>query len=302
MVPDGNEEYFLYQTLIGAWPLGEMEQASHRAFCDRIQACMNKALKEAKVHTSWLNPHEGYEEAVRQFVEAILDRTTPNPFLDDLLPFQARIAEYGMCNALAQLLIKITAPGIPDFYQGTELWDFSLVDPDNRRPVDFSVRARFLNELEQACAEFGEDRRGLVRDLITSRADGRLKLYVTRSALLYRRTRTLLFQRGEYVPLESYASRKGHVCAFARLHQDEAIVTVVPRLVAGLMQHGGGFPQGSEMWGDTLVQVPSWRRGSRYRNILTGEVLTSSEQAGHQVLHVGDVLSNCPVALLERIA
>jgi (1->4)-alpha-D-glucan 1-alpha-D-glucosylmutase len=300
--PDRNEEYCLYQILIGAWPLGLVDEAQYRTFCDRIQAYMNKALREAKVHTSWLNPHQGYEEAVHHFVEGILDRTTLNPFLEDFRPFQARIAQHGMCNALSQLLLKVTAPGIPDFYQGTELWDLSLVDPDNRRPVDFSMRAKLLNELERTCMDIGEDRRGFVRDLITSRTDGMLKLYVTRTALHYRQAHACLFQRGEYVPLDLYASKRDHVCAFTRLYQDEAAMTVVPRLVADLMQQGEGFPVRSEVWGDTLVRVPSWRQGGQYRNVLTGEVLTSSEAVGNQVLRVGEILSDCPVALLERIA
>lgn len=300
--PDRNEEYLLYQTLVGAWPLMPMDEAQYRTFCDRIQAYMNKALREAKIHTSWINPDQAYEEAARHFVEAILDRTKPNPFLDDLLPFQARIAHYGMCNALSQVLLKITAPGIPDFYQGTELWDLSLVDPDNRRPVDFSIHGKIVSELERVCSDAGDNRRSLVRDLIESREDGRIKLYVTMITLNYRRAHASLFQRGEYVPLEGSGGKKDHLCGFTRLYQDEAVVTVVPRLVSGLMPESEKFPLGPDVWGDTLVTVPSWKQGSPYRNLLTGEVLRSSEAPGSQVLHVAEILSDCPVALLERIA
>ncbi len=299
--PDRNEEYFLYQTLVGAWPLLPMDEAQYRIFCDRIQAYMNKALREAKIHTSWVNPDQAYEEAVHRFIESVLDRPRPNGFLEDFLPFQARIVHCGMCNALSQVLLRITAPGVPDFYQGTELWDLSLVDPDNRRPVDFAARTTLLDDLERACSRAGDDRRTMVRDLIESRTDGRIKLYVIKTALDYRRNHTSLFQKGEYVPLDCYGSKKDHLCAFTRLYQDEAVVTIVPRLVAGLMPEGERFPLGSDVWGDTLVTVPSWKQGSPYRNLLTGEVLRSSESAGNQVLPVADILSGCPIALLERI-
>ncbi|MGH7255736.1 MAG: malto-oligosyltrehalose synthase, partial [Nitrospirales bacterium] len=143
LAPDRNEEYLLYQNLIGSWPLeeltGDLDDAGCRQYVERIHAYMHKALKEAKIHSSWVNPNQAYDEAVRRFVDAILDRAKPNPFLDEFLPFQAQIAQYGMYNSLSQTLVKMAAPGSPDFYQGTELWDFSLVDPDNRRPVDYDL-------------------------------------------------------------------------------------------------------------------------------------------------------------------
>ena len=162
LAPDPNEEYLLYQTLVGAWPFAGPDAR----FVDRIDAYMLKALRESKVHTSWLSPDEAYEDAVHRFVRAILDRRRALPFLEAFAPFQARVAELGIYNSLAQLLIKITAPGIPDFYQGSELWDLNLVDPDNRRPVDYDDRRRLLDGL------------GTASDLLAQRADGRIKMFV----------------------------------------------------------------------------------------------------------------------------
>src|SRR5262245_35091764 len=141
LAPDGNQEYFIYQTLVGAWPFDATSEEARAAFRERITAYTTKAMREAKVHTSWMSPDEEYEKAVTRFVEAILDRSRSAPFLDSFAVLQSRVAELGIYNGLAQVLIKITAPGVPDFYQGTELWDLNLVDPDNRRPVDYEKRS-----------------------------------------------------------------------------------------------------------------------------------------------------------------
>ncbi len=301
VAPDPNEEYLLYQTLLGAWPLTPMDDHQHHAFCTRIQAYMSKALKEAKEHTSWVNPDQAYEEAVSGFVEAILDRNRPNPFLDDFQPIQVQLARYGMFNSLSQVVVKIMAPGVPDFYQGTELWDFSLVDPDNRRPVDYELRARLLAELEQACAE-STDRAALVSELLTCCHDGRIKLYVTREALRFRRSHPDLFQRGEYVPLDAHGPKAHHAVAFARIHADQAIVTAVPRLVAGLAPNAAKLSLDPELWEHTTITVPSWRPGSQYRNVMTGDILASASQGDRQTLEAGQIFALCPVAILERMS
>ncbi len=300
LAPDPNEEYLLYQTLTGVWPPGTMDDRGYGLFHDRIQQYMAKALRESKVNTSWINSNEAYEEAVRRFIEQILDRSTANPFLDAFLPFQRKVAEYGFYNSLSQVLIKAVAPGVPDFYQGTELWDLSLVDPDNRRPVDFEARTRLLAELQQRCAA-GANRVELVKELLDAREDGRIKLYVTMTVLHYRKASAELFQEGEYVPLAARGSKKDHVCAFARLHGDHAVVAVTPRLVAGLLSDKIEPPVGRAVWGDTMVTAPSWRPGSRYRNVLTDETLVSSTVEEKQALSLAEVCGRFPVALLERI-
>lgn len=300
LAPERNEEYLLYQTLIGAWPFRTLDDDEYRNFCDRIQAYMAKALKEAKIHTSWVNPNRAYDQAVRDFIEHILERSWPNPFLADFLPFQGEIARYGVYNSLSQVLLKIAAPGIPDFYQGTELWDFSLVDPDNRRPVDYRMRTGFLADLQLLRATQESEQRQLVQALLATVPDGRIKLYLTMVGLHYRRAHVSLFLSGEYVPLEVGGTKKRHVCAFARIYEDRAIVAIVPVLVKGLCQDAETFPFGPGVWEDTWVTVPSWRPASCYQNLFTGEILSSTEAEGKQSLRLAEILGSCPVALLER--
>ncbi len=301
LVPDRNEEYLLYQTLVGIWPLMPLNDTQYRVFCDRVQEYMNKALREGKAHTSWVNPNQAYEDAMRQFIETTLDRTVPNPFLNEFLPFQQGVAQWGIWNALSQVVLKVTAPGIPDFYQGSELWDFTVVDPDNRRPVDYGSRVSLLNELQRRLAECGEDLRPLVRTLLGERHDGRIKFYTTMKALHFRRTNRSIFHHGEYLPLEGHGSKQEHLFAFARLHMEHAVVTVVPRLVASLTEDAVVLPIGPDIWGDTYVSVPSWRPNSLYRNLLTGERLSSKTVGNRQMLSAAEILRECPVALLERV-
>ncbi|HSD51652.1 MAG TPA: malto-oligosyltrehalose synthase, partial [Candidatus Methylomirabilis sp.] len=226
--PDRNEEYLLYQTLIGAWPLAPLEGEAFAAFTARLQQYMLKAAKEAKVNTSWINPNEAYDEALRSFVAQILEPGPGNRFLGDFVPFQGFTARLGMVNSLAQTLIKMTAPGVPDFYQGIEVWDFSLVDPDNRRPVDFALRAALLAELRERIA--AGDLASLARDLVEQWPDGRIKLYTIHRALTCRRQAPDLFRAGAYVPLRSEGRRADRLCVFARRWESQTALTVVPRL------------------------------------------------------------------------
>jgi (1->4)-alpha-D-glucan 1-alpha-D-glucosylmutase len=229
-VPNANEEYLLYQTLVGAWPLEPYTADEYATFVERIQAYMQKALHEAKVHTSWTNPNQGYDEAVRHYVDRVLDARENAAFLDDFRSFQRRLSHYGLFNSLSQTLVKITAPGVPDTYQGTELWDLSLVDPDNRRPVDYARRHRLLTELQ---ASMEADRGALARELLTTRSDGRIKLYVTALALTCRRHHPGLFATGDYLPAAATGAKRQHVFGFARALNGQGAIVAVPRLVAG---------------------------------------------------------------------
>ncbi|ALA59209.1 malto-oligosyltrehalose synthase [Nitrospira moscoviensis] len=300
--PDRNDEYLFYQTLVGAWPLHAMGEEAYRTFCERIQRYMEKAIHEAKVHTSWVNPSHGYDAAMREFVRAVLDRSASQAFFDDFLPFQERIAHYGLFTGLSQLLLKVTAPGIPDFYQGTELWDLSLVDPDNRRPVEYGVRTALAGELAPLLSDAAPGRSEEVRALAQHPRDGRLKWYVAAAGLHYRRRRAALFQQGEYLPLESGGSRKQHVCAFARVLDDQAVVTVVPRLLATLTADVKNPPVGAGLWEDSWVAVPPWPTLGSYRHVLTGDILTVESVSGRRVLPLARVFQDCPLALLERIS
>jgi (1->4)-alpha-D-glucan 1-alpha-D-glucosylmutase len=290
-VPDANDEYLLYQTLVGAWPLRPMDADGHAAFVARIQGYMEKATREAKRHTSWINPNPGYDEGLAGFIADLL---TPgdNAFLEDLERFCATVAPLGMVNSLAQTLIKLTAPGIPDIYQGQEIWDFSLVDPDNRRPVDFALRSRLLDALEEA--EAG-DREGLCGELISSWRDGRIKLYLTRAALRLRQGHPELFSAGAYVALRPEGPAAQHLVAFARSIDGRAAITVVPRLVAGLNREHGHAPHRPEAWSGTRLPLSEDLRG-RYVDRLSGAELDGSE-----ALPMDQLLRHLPVALLERV-
>ncbi|MGH9143653.1 MAG: malto-oligosyltrehalose synthase, partial [Vicinamibacterales bacterium] len=277
--PDANEEYLIYQTLIGAWPF-EFGPDTETSFSPRIRAYVRKALRESKLHTSWVSPDEEYEEAVDRFVRAILDRRRPNLFLQSFLPLQEKIAQLGIYNSLAQLLIKITAPGVPDFYQGAELWDLSLVDPDNRRPVDYDVRRAALAGMN------GADPTAL----LAAPGDGRVKMFVATRALAARALWRDLYQDGDYTPMTSTGSRSNCVFAFAR----GSAVTCVPRLIARLTADGRP-PLGPAVWDDTAIAVAS---GCALRNVFTNDVVTPARADGGYALPAAIVFERFPVAML----
>jgi (1->4)-alpha-D-glucan 1-alpha-D-glucosylmutase len=285
--PDANEEYSLYQILLGAWPLcRELEDE----FKGRIRAYVVKALREAKVNTSWLSPDDEYESAVLQFVEGLFD--PDRPFLRAFRPFQQRVADLGMYNGLAQVLIKLTAPGVPDFYQGTELWDLSLVDPDNRGPVDYELRRTLLENVSEA-AEGAQK----VETLLAARADGRIKLFTITRALRLRRSEKALFLHGEYTALATGGSKSEHLFAFARHHGSGIAVTAVPRLIAGLTP-GGAPPIGPDIWGDTELMLPTSLGHRLFENVFTGERMNAWESDRGFTIRASDLFRRFPVALL----
>ena len=297
--PDANEEYLLYQTLLGAWPFdaaGEPQQS----FVQRIQEYMVKALREAKIHSSWLNPDEEYEQAARDFISKIL--APDGAFTKDFVEFQAPIARAGMFNSLSQTLLKIAAPGVPDFYQGTEIWDFSLVDPDNRRPVDYEHRKRLLDSLLDKKAGA---RTSLADDLLRSATDGRIKMFVTTSALNYRQNNRNLFERGDYLPLQAAGERERHVVSFARRVGDKTAIVIATRFFLRLTT---GTPIGREAWGDTAILMNDEIAGC-YHDVFTGRsVYTRKRPDGHEggdeagnELPVAEALAHLPVALLEPV-
>jgi (1->4)-alpha-D-glucan 1-alpha-D-glucosylmutase len=283
--PDRNDEYALYQTLIGAFPFAEHEMDS---FVDRVKDYMLKAIREAKVYTAWLRPNPNYEDACLKFVEAILERSEQNQFLQEFLPFQQRVAYYGIFNSLAQTLIKITSPGIPDFYQGTELWDLSLVDPDNRRPVDFELRQKYLNEIQNRVQA---DTLGLINELLEQKEDGRIKLFLTLQALKARTQNLDVFQQGSYIPIKVAGKFQDHIFAFARSTENRFSITVAPRFYTHVVQPGE-CPIGEQSWADTHLQLPAGMP-STWQDAITNQTI----QAGSE-LAVGKVLQYFPVALL----
>lgn len=298
LAPEANDEYLLYQTLLGAWPVEPCSDAEYTTFIQRVQQYMQKATHEAKVHTSWINPNPAYDEAVPRFIARILDRQKNRRFLDDFRAFQRRISHYGFFNSLSQTLLKIASPGLPDIYQGTELWDLSLVDPDNRRPVDYELRQRLLRELQDQVERAGPQLPALARQLTQSMEDGRIKLHVTRRALRCRRDHPGLFTAGEYLIAEADGSQEEHMFGFVRRHDRHWAAAVVPRLLTRVTPQAGDLPLGEDVWGDTVLLVPGIGTGQRCRNVFTNEVLTTTEWHGQGSLRLAEVFANFPVALL----
>ena len=258
---------------------------------ERIKAYMEKALREAQVHTSWINVNEEYEAAVADFVEALLTPSEANLFLGEFVPFAWRVAWFGALNSLSQALIKLSSPGVPDVYQGNELWDFSLVDPDNRRPVDYGLRRKLLAELEVIEAED-------VQTMLNNWKDGRLKLHVTRSALAFRKENPEIFERGEYVPLEVSGEKAEHLVAFARRLDDEIAIAVVPRLYEKLLNESNKLLPDPNIWSGTWIDVSDFT-AREYRNVLTGEAVRAREYDGRAVLQAESLLKEFPVAMLR---
>ena len=264
--PDRQEEYLLYQLLLAAWPLGM--QSPDDAFRQRIQSCFHKAQAEAKRNTTWTYPHKSWETATGSFIEAVL---SSEEFLRDFVPFAERIAARGMTYSLAQTVLKLTSPGVPDIYQGNELWDFSLVDPDNRRAVDYEARKALLEKLDQRTPD----------DLWNNWTDGAIKMKIIQSILTYRREFPQVFTQGQYEPLEVRGGRAAEVIAFLRKHEGTEVLVVVPRRLG----------QG-EGWGDTRLPLGP----SRWKNILTGAPL---EVTGEDV-SLSKIFASWPLAVLHR--
>jgi (1->4)-alpha-D-glucan 1-alpha-D-glucosylmutase len=293
--PDANEEYLLYQTLVGTWPLAPPDTEEARArYTSRMQDYMQKALKEAKLHTSWINPHEHYERAVREFVARILDPERSAAFIEDLSEFVRLPSRAGLLNSLSQTLLKIASPGVPDFYQGTELWSFTLVDPDNRRQVDYEQRRALLASMREA----GDgDATAFVNELLERPEDGRVKMYVTARALNFRRAHAELFSRGEYAPLAARGRRAENALAFARAHGEEACVAIAARFFTRLgVSAEGPLALSAEAWGDTVLPLGESGAG-RWRDAFTGREFDANEGGA---LRLSELLSPLPVALLTR--
>ena len=294
-VPDRNEEYFLYQILLGAWPAMEQDRAGFEKFHNRIREYLIKALREAKVHTSWVSPHTAYEEAVLSFLDMLLADSPGNNFLPAFLPLQRRVAAWGIYNSLSQTLLKMVSPGVPDFYQGTELWDLTLVDPDNRHPVDYDYRIRELAELKKREGESGPAE--LLRELRNNAADGRIKLYLIYRVLNFRRKNRELFDRSDYLALEAEGSMSRHVCAFMRRASGKSMIAVVPRLIATLLPEPEARQLDASVWQDTFLPLPDGS-GVRFKNVLDDQEVIAFERAGRIGIELAQLIDGAPVALL----
>jgi len=291
--PDANEEYLLYQTLVGTWPLYPMNAEEHEAYVRRMDGYMQKALHEAKVHTSWVNPDSEYDKAITGFVERLLHPSPGNTFLEELRQFQAPIARAGMWNSIAQLVMKIASPGVPDFYQGNEVWALDLVDPDNRHPVDYRSRRQLLKNLREQAAR---DRAALVDRLRENPCDGAIKLYITREALRFRREQRHLFAQGSYAGLTAEGARERHIVAFSRTLGNQTLIAVTGRFFLKLC-NSHSQPIG-EVWGNTAIALPKKIAQTNFREVFTGETIPVEEREGALFLPLNKVFARCPVALL----
>ncbi|MHC1711318.1 MAG: malto-oligosyltrehalose synthase [Solidesulfovibrio sp.] len=283
LVPDRNEEYFLYQTILANMPFSEQEAAT---FGQRLKPYLIKAMREAKEHSNWLSPDEQSEAIYCAFADSLLNPHPKDVFLKDFRVLWKRIARLGTINSLSQTLLKITTPGLPDFYQGTEFWDFSLVDPDNRRPVDFALRQKSLKEIGAA---FASDQAKLLRELLERPEDGRIKLFLIWKGLGTRKAMAELFLKGEYKPLEFEGSRQDMAFGFARTLGNATALTVIPRLFANAAGEQARYPLGS-FWEDTRLLPPG---EGILINVFTGQTFPAGEMA-----HMRDVLRYLPFALL----
>lgn len=282
--PDRNLEYLIYQTLVGALP----PEGVTAAFRERMKAYVLKAAREAKTHTSWTDPDERYETACLQFIERVLDPGGGSRFVDALERFHGWVSRYGMLNSLSQVLLKIASPGIPDFYQGTEMWDCSLVDPDNRRPVDFGLRRRVLAGIRE---RYENGPATLAEELLLSMEDGRVKMFLIWRALSARRGHAGLFRDGEIVPLAARGRYRKHAVAFARRDGTDWAFVAAPRLLASVVKNGD-LPLGIPVWRDTAIRrVEGMPR-------LWEDVITGEKKRFDGEFPLGEVFSKCPVALL----
>jgi (1->4)-alpha-D-glucan 1-alpha-D-glucosylmutase len=279
-LPSRADEYHFYQALIGIWPHTAPSENELIALKDRLKAYMLKAAREAKLRTSWINPDAEYEAALERFVVQSLESP---PFVKDVNDAVARIARLGMLVSLSQALLKVASPGVPDYYQGTELFDFSLVDPDNRRPVDYALRRSHLDENASDPA-----------DLLKSLADGRAKLHIIRKGLEVRRAHPGLFHGGRYVPLHADSGREDNVVAFALRRNGHAVIAVAPRLFARLLHAEAAAPLGVSAWGEAALSLPEDLRGE------FSDAITGDRHRLEARLQVAALLARFPVALLVK--
>jgi (1->4)-alpha-D-glucan 1-alpha-D-glucosylmutase len=291
VVPDANEEYFIYQTLAGTWPWTMKTKDDREEFVVRIEQYMTKALSEAKVNLSWTNPNPEYVDAVHGFIRRITmpgEQGREPRFVQTLRELLPSLKLFGALNSLALVVLKVASPGVPDFYQGTEMWDLSLVDPDNRRPVDYELRRTALRDLDETALSHGK--LGVCRDVLRQLDNGRIKLWTTHQALQLRNRMPQVFRRGEYVPAEISPSHADHVVAFTR---GRSVLAVIPRFAWTLMGGGGKLPMGSA-WGRATLLVPEMA-GVELENVFTGERVRVGPEGK---LRLAEILAEFPVALL----
>ncbi|MDD5267211.1 MAG: malto-oligosyltrehalose synthase [Methylococcales bacterium] len=295
-----NDEYLFYQVLIGTWPLTNLTNAELTDYQERIQNYMIKAVREAKQHTSWINPNEVYENAVSQFVRRCLDADVSALFLQDFSGFEKQIRKPGLYNALAQTVLHLTSPGVPDNYQGNELWQFSLVDPDNRRPVDFNKNRRLLKEMDAMLAQPDLDRPLFINSLLENMEDGRIKLFIVMQTLRFRHQCAALFQNGDYLKINIHGAGADQLLAFARQDPNHFAIIVVPRLIAHLLNNNEPAKSLGDVWADTWMELPQ-KAPSHYQELFSHGRVTAVLVEDCLQLNAHDTLKLFPFAILSGL-
>jgi (1->4)-alpha-D-glucan 1-alpha-D-glucosylmutase len=302
VVPDPNTEYLFYQSVVGLWPLtphheggfpGLPEDAVLNRIRERMDQYMLKAVREGKQRSTWTATDQAYEEELQKFIGTLLDPMRSRAWLSDVAAFVAPIQRPGLWNSLSRLVVHLTAPGTPDLYQGDELWNFTLVDPDNREPVDYDTRDSMLRDLDARIPEVGDGRADAVARLLESAGDGSIKLFLTSHLLRERRRRASLFREGSYRPLSAAGEHAGNVFAFAREGTDSPVISIVTRLSLSLMRSAAPAV-GTRAWGSTTIILPEGLSGN-WRCLFTGRQLSAEAS-----LEVGSALEFLPVSVLVR--
>ncbi len=284
--PDDNDEYFIYQTIVGALP---MDGSINEELRQRLREYMTKVLREGKRNSSWSNPNQQYEFGVHDFLNTILQENSK--FMQAARPFLKKVTHFGFINSLSQVLLKITAPGVPDVYQGTEFWDLNLVDPDNRRPVDYELREKILKDIQEA---YNHDPIQLIDSLLQSKEDGRIKLFTLYKSLIERRRSQKLFSKGKYIPLHFSGSGYWHLVGYARHYQNQWALIVLPRHLVHFLNEGE-YPHQVQTWEDTILHLPKGAPRN-WRSTFSGRMLNFE----NQVVRVNELFTNFPIVFLRE--
>lgn len=292
-IPTFNDEYLLYQTLVGTWPLQKMDAKEQTEYILRIQQYMQKAINEAKVNTSWINPNKKYNDGLEQFIQKILDFDSSNPFIKDIQLFTSRVRRAGLYNALSQILIKYTSPGVPDTYQGNELWAFLLVDPDNRINVEYNERLNLFHKIK-----LDEEKKikNSFAEYFNSPENGLIKLYVTYKMLQLRKRLPGLFQRGLYIPLNTLGDKQNHLICYARVDESSVVIILAARFFISLLDRE---VLKTEIWNDTWIVLPQEWKHLKFKNLFTMEESFLEKSEEQFILKVGKTFANIPFGVLE---
>ena len=301
--PDRNDEYRFYQAVVGVWPVDLPDDVSEvpEELVQRAKEYVLKAVREAKRHTSWLTPNQAYEDALTRFVDRTLTGAGAARFLPASLPVRRQVARLGLLNSLSQTALKLGSPGVPDFYEGTDLWHLTLVDPDNRRPVDFNVRRRLLDDVDRTLQSSGDARINTIREYLREWRDGRIKLLLTAAGLRLRRELPDVFLSGSYVPLATDVTVRADIVAFVRMHDEAAVLFAVPRLCAGLTDGDHPVPLGAEAWKTSRILLPREVAGRTFRHELTGVEIRPTSAESKTWLFAGQVFEHLPVGILRAV-